>query len=141
MYAVNFGGRFLLFLTRSKSNSKSLQKGNLARLIELFDSDPGLHPVPKLRNKVLYCCSKRVHCQLFYFEIEFSLDKVLRTYFKEKLLLVISFYREFLVLPSLYSPFSQVIFWCFAKVSRIATICICGSVRTFRQIFELFPIL
>ena len=87
-YAVNFGGRFLLFLTRSKSNSKSLQKGNLARLIELFDSGPGLHPVPKLRNKVLYCCSKRVHCQLFYFEIEFSLDKVLRTYFKEKLLLV-----------------------------------------------------
>ena len=88
MYAVNFGSQFLLFLTRSKSNSKSLQKGNLARLIELFDSGPGLHPVPKLRNKVLYCCSKRVHCQLFYFEIEFSLDKVLRTYFKEKLLLV-----------------------------------------------------
>ena len=54
MYAVNFGGRFLLFLTRSKSNSKSLQKGNLARLIELFDSGPSPHPVLKLYETKCY---------------------------------------------------------------------------------------
>ena len=54
MYALNFGGRFLLFLTRSKSNSKSLQKGNLARLIELFDSGRSPHPVLKLYETKCY---------------------------------------------------------------------------------------